>query len=239
MVAGGPLVSVILPVYNGERYVRAALESVFAQTYRPLEVIVVDDGSTDGTPAAVRAFPDARYVRQPNRGPAAARNAALGLARGELVAFMDHDDLWTPDKLGVQVAHLAQHPSLAGVVAHFRHFLSDDVGEMPRLPEARFRGDRVGWCTPTLVVRRAVFDQVGLFDQTYRIGHDTDWFFRARERGFPLGVVRDCLVLKRTHNSNLTRRKDIVKAELLRSLKASIDRHRLRRESGTEGGSRG
>jgi glycosyltransferase involved in cell wall biosynthesis len=233
MVAEGPLVSVVLPVYNGARYVRAALASVFAQSYRPLEVIVVDDGSTDGTPAAVRAFPGVRYVRQANRGAAAARNAALPLARGELVAFMDHDDLWTPDKLSVQVAYLAQHPSLAGVVAHLRLFLSDGAAEAVGVREELLAGDQVGWCTPTLVARAWAFDRVGYFDESYRNGSDTDWFLRARDLGVELGVVPNCLLLKRIHDSNVTLRPDAVNAGVLRALRASLDRRRRLRATGS------
>src|SRR5688500_924354 len=107
-----PLVSVIIPVYNGARFLRAALESVFAQTYRPIEVIVVDDGSADDSGVIAQSFPEVRYIRQENQGVAAARNNAIEAARGEFFAFLDQDDLWTPEKLRLQIEHLLDHPEV-------------------------------------------------------------------------------------------------------------------------------
>src|SRR6187549_3720033 len=107
-----PLVSIIVPVYNGERYLRAALESIFAQTYRPLEVIVVDDGSVDDSGVIAQSFPEVRYIRQENQGVAAARNHGIETARGEFYAFLDQDDLWTPEKLTVQISYLLNDPDL-------------------------------------------------------------------------------------------------------------------------------
>ena len=93
-----PLVSVIIPVHNGGRHLRAALESVFAQTYRPFEVIVVDDGSVDDGGVIAQSFPDVRYIHQGNQGVAAARNNGIEAAHGEFFAFLDQDDLWTAEK---------------------------------------------------------------------------------------------------------------------------------------------
>src|SRR5213078_156464 len=107
-----PLVSVIIPVYNGARYLRAALESVFAQTYRPIEVIVVDDGSGDDSGVIAQSFPDVHFIHQENQGVAAARNHGFDAARGEFIAFLDQDDLWTPEKLKVQVNYLLNHPDV-------------------------------------------------------------------------------------------------------------------------------
>jgi glycosyltransferase involved in cell wall biosynthesis len=110
-----PLVSCIVPVFNGERYLAEALDSVLGQTYRALEVIVVDDGSTDGTPAVVRTFgARVRCVTQPNAGLAAARNRGLAAATAELVAFLDADDLWLPEKIACQMERFRAHPELLG-----------------------------------------------------------------------------------------------------------------------------
>jgi glycosyltransferase involved in cell wall biosynthesis len=100
-----PLISCVVPVFNGERYLGEALDSILAQTYRPLELLVVDDGSTDGTAALVTRYRDQiRPLFQPNAGQAAARNLGLSVARGEFVAFLDADDLWHPEKLARQMA---------------------------------------------------------------------------------------------------------------------------------------
>ena len=118
-----PLVSVIIPVHNGGRYLRAALESVFAQTYRPFEVIVVDDGSTDDSGVIAQSFHDVRYIHQANQGVAAARNNGIEAARGEFFAFLDQDDLWTPEKLKLQIAYLLSHPDLGYTLTQQQFFL--------------------------------------------------------------------------------------------------------------------
>src|SRR2546427_4231674 len=111
-----PVVSVVIPVYNGERYLADAIQSVLDQTYQNLEVIVVDDGSTDGSAAVAKRFGDAiRYVRQANGGVCQARNTGISVARGTYLAFLDQDDLWLPDKLAVQVAYLESHPEVGAV----------------------------------------------------------------------------------------------------------------------------
>src|SRR3982751_2380169 len=104
-----PLVSVIIPVHNGAKYLRAALESVLAQTYSPFEVIVVDDGSVDDSGVIAQSFNDVRYIHQANQGVAAARNHGIEAARGDFFAFLDQDDLWTPEKLTFEVDHLLSH----------------------------------------------------------------------------------------------------------------------------------
>lgn len=118
-----PLISCIVPVYNGELYLREAIDSILAQTYRPLEIIVVDDGSTDATPDVVAGYGDRlRYIRQPNAGPGAARNHGLNLAQGEFIAFLDADDLWHPDKLARQMTRFLNRPDLDLCITYAQHF---------------------------------------------------------------------------------------------------------------------
>src|SRR5437667_12630279 len=112
-----PLVSVVIPCYNGERYLAEAIESVLAQRYEPLEIIVVDDGSTDRSAEVARHFGDAvQYVCQPHAGAAAARNRGVGLATGDLIAFLDADDVWTEGRLARQVQVLEADPSVGMVM---------------------------------------------------------------------------------------------------------------------------
>src|SRR3989442_14959767 len=117
MVEGTPpSVSVVIPVYNGERYLVDAIQSVLDQTYQNFEVIVVDDGSTDGSAAVAKRFGEAiRFVHQANGGVCKARNTGIAAARGGYLAFLDQDDLWLPDKLAVQVAYLDSHPEVGAV----------------------------------------------------------------------------------------------------------------------------
>src|SRR4026207_773633 len=123
MTDENPLVSVIVPVYNGRRYLRAALESVFAQTYRPIEVIVVDDGSVDDSGTIAQSFPEVRYMHQTNQGVAAARNNGIDAAQGEFFALLDQDDLWATDKLKVQVDYFLNHPDVGYTLTQQKFFL--------------------------------------------------------------------------------------------------------------------
>ena len=221
-----PLVSVIIPVYNGARFLRAALESVFAQTYRPIEVIVVDDGSVDDSAAIAQSFAEVHHLHQSNQGVAAARNNGIEAASGEFYAFLDQDDLWTPEKLERQVDYLLSHPELGYTLTQQQFFLEPGTS----LP-AWFRKDllasvHTGWVLGTLVVRRNVFEQVGSFATGYSAANDSDWFFRAKAAEIPMAVVPELLLLKRIHEANDSGRAREILSELLKVVKTSLDRQR-------------
>ena len=221
-----PLVSVIIPVHNGARYLRAALESVFAQTYRPFEVVVVDDGSTDDSGVIAQSFQDVHYIHQANEGVAAARNNGIEAARGEFLAFLDQDDLWTPEKLTLQIAHLLSHPELGYTLTDQQFFV--DPGET--LPawfrKELFSSAHPGWVLGTLVVRRAAFEKVGGFATGYAAASDSDWFFRAKAAGISMAVVPELLLMKRIHGANESANAKDVLSELRKVVKSSMDRQR-------------
>ena len=226
MIEENPLVSVIIPVYNGGRYLRAALESVFGQTYRPIEVIVVDDGSTDDSGAIAQSFSDVHYIHQANQGVAAARNIGIEAARGEFFAFLDQDDLWTPEKVKLQIDYLQSQPDLGYTLTQQKFFL--EPGEA--LP-AWFRKElldsvHTGWVLGTLLVRRTAFEKVGNFATGYSAANDSDWFFRAKAAEIPMAVVPELLLLKRIHGANDSGRAKEILSELLKALKSSLDRQR-------------
>jgi glycosyltransferase involved in cell wall biosynthesis len=198
-----PRVSVIVPVYNAERYLGEALESVMTQRYTPLEVIVVDDGSTDNSAAVAQEFP-VQYFKQANGGPGAARNFGIARARGEFVAFQDADDVWTPDKLLTQVEYLRQHPEVQYVVARAKFFLEPGASLPPALRKDILQGDYVTPLMQTLLARREVFDVVGLMDPTLSPADDVDWFARANDLGVPMAVVDRVLLHKRLHDDNIS-----------------------------------
>jgi glycosyltransferase involved in cell wall biosynthesis len=228
----GPLISCVVPVFNGERYLKEALDSILVQTYRPLEIIVIDDGSTDGTAAVVTSYgAQVRYVSQPNAGPAAARNLGLREARGEFVAFLDADDLWYPEKLTRQMARFAARPELALCVTHIRNFLSSDVNskiaahyrDHPRLIRAL-----PGYATGTLLARWTLFHTVGHFDSTLKHSDTTEWFLRAAERGAIIELVPDALVYRRLHETNFSHLEACAsREEYLQLVKSYLDRRRL------------
>jgi len=198
-----PLVSVIVPVYNADKYLAQALESVFVQAYHPMEVLVVDDGSTDASAEIAQQFP-VRYMHQPNGGPGAARNRGIAESSGELLAFHDADDLWTSDKLETQVNYLLDHPDCQCVIARARYFLEPGCPFPPLLRKDILDGDFVSPLMQTLLARRSVFERVGLFDPLLNPADDLDWFARARDAGEPMAVVDKVLLHKRMHDHNIT-----------------------------------
>ncbi len=213
-----PWISVIIPVYNSEKYLAEAVDSVRAQRYAPMEIIIIDDGSTDGTAGVVRGLgDDIRYVYQANAGPAAARNHGLRLAQGEIIAFQDADDVWTEDKLTVQLTLLARHPS-AGVVLGFTRLIQTD---------GQIIGDP-GLITvlQAALFRRVMFDHVGLLNEDMRQSEDVDWYLRALERDVQIITHRDVVLFYRRHAANLTHNRRETYAHFLLALKRSLDRRR-------------
>lgn len=221
-----PLVSVIVPVYNGARFLRAALESVVAQSYRPMEIIVVDDGSTDASAAIAKSFADVLYLRQTNQGVTAARNAGLAAARGDFLAFLDQDDLWTPGKLRLQVGYLIEHPQVGYVLARMRAFLETGVARPAWVRPELLVGDEIGCLPGTMVVRRSVFTQIGVFDPGYRIGSDTEWLARAKDAGIAHHILPVMLLRWRLHNSNQSGQVALIHTELLRTIHSSVTRQK-------------
>lgn len=215
-------VSVIVPVYNGERFLADALESIFAQQLQPSEVIVVDDGSTDNTSRVARSFAGVKYIYQPNQGTGAACNTALSRAQWEVIAFLDSDDLWTPDKLRVQVGYLSSHPHAGYTLARMRNFLEPGVDKPQWLDERTLREDQVCYGPGTLVVRREVFDQIGAFDPRYRVTSDFEWLARARVAGVPMAVLPETLLYRRIHHSNQCYNVEAIRKERFAMLQASI-----------------
>jgi glycosyltransferase involved in cell wall biosynthesis len=221
------MVSVIVPVYNGERFLAAALASLRSQDYRPLEIIVADDGSEDRTAAIARAFPETRYLHHPHQGLAATRNAGVAASRGAFIAFLDCDDLWPPHKLSAQVEYLVRHPPVDYVVARLRNFLEPGYARPSWLKPELLAQDQVAFSTGTLLARRTVFDRIGGFDTQFPIGDDTDWFARASAAGLAATVLPDVLLLRRIHDGNLTGQTlDLCQPTALSILKASLDRKR-------------
>lgn len=219
MQNNSPLVSVLLAVYNGEKYILAALESIVQQQYRPLEILVIDDGSTDSTGEIVRNFasrmgaPDllVRYLPQAKRGQGAAQNIGLHAMQGEIVAFIDADDLWPPDKLAVQLPYLAQSTAnpvaSPGIVLGRIHYFVDAANVNP-VTLARANSRPVHFALGSSLFARWAFAHVGDFDATLQHGADWDWFLRARTLQIPMTTVAHDTLSVRIHTENMTRQRD-------------------------------
>jgi glycosyltransferase involved in cell wall biosynthesis len=185
-----PAVSVIMPAYNVAPYVGDAIRSVLAQTFDDLEVVAVDDGSTDGTPREIAVLaetdPRVRLVRQANRGLAGARNTAMRVARGEMFALLDSDDLWEPEFLAEQVGVLAAQPDVDVVTGNGWMFGGARHGELARpCPDSRPDPDLAAILGDERAVfimsvfRRRLYEIVGCFDETLRTNEDYDFWLRA------------------------------------------------------------
>ena len=223
----GPLISAIVPCYNAERYVGDALRSILGQTYRPVEVLVVDDGSTDGSPAVIRSFGDAvRGCRQVNAGVGAARNRGVALARGSFLAFLDADDVWPRGKLARQMAAFADDPSLGVVGGHVAQFVSP---ELPEELRTRFASlpQRVPARVPgAMLIRREEFERVGAFATDVVSGDTIDWILRATEAGVKVHVLPDIVLERRIHTANHGLLRRDAQRDYLRVLKSALDRRR-------------
>jgi glycosyltransferase involved in cell wall biosynthesis len=220
-----PLVTVIVAAFNGETYLRETLDSLFAQDFDAYEVVFVDDGSEDGTAEIARSFP-LRYIRQPNQGLPAARNAGLAVAQGDFIAFLDDDDLLSPNKLRVQARHLLDNPD-TGCVLGRCEWLFEGI-EPPNLKRDPIYGELGGIQFVTAMIRRNVLEGLGGFDPTYRYAEDRDLFVRLREHGVKIEVLPHVVLHKRLHGSNMTLNPP-ESHPLLRSLKGKLDRERSAR----------
>jgi hypothetical protein len=220
-VAAPPLVTVIIPVFNGAAFLPEAVASVLAQNYPSLEIIVVDDGSEDAIEAAVARLPtDVRFFRQPNNGPASARNRGIRDASGEFIAFLDADDLWPEHTLPVLVDALLAHPETHVVRGH-----AQIVRKNPESGELDYVGNPAESFAHYIgagLYRREAFQKVGLFDTGLRFNEDSDWYVRARGLGVGLDRLPRVTLLVRRHEQNMTRGRSSQEMGQLRLLRKAI-----------------
>ena len=223
-----PLLSVVIPVYNGEKYLAEAITSVLKQSYRPIEIIVVDDGSTDASLRIAQGFGDAvRCHTQPHAGAASARNRGVGLAAGEYLAFLDADDLWAEKKIERQMA-IALEGAADIVFTYIRNFVSPELSDdVKNKIECRAEA-MAGFSPTTLLIAHAAFHRAGPFDTSWRVGEFIDWYSKARDTGLKTAVVEEVLALRRLHDGNQGVVNRDARSDYLRIVKASTERRRSR-----------
>lgn len=205
-MTGHPLVSCVVPVFNGAPFLQDAIASIEAQSWRPIEIIVVDDGSTDGTPDVIGAMGTRVHaLRQENAGPAAARNAGLRLARGEFVAFLDSDDEWLPHKLEAQMARFEARPELQVCLSRAQHWWVSGLEHEAATLDDAFNGSAQTGGISVTMMRRTVFDRVGLLDEALRHLDWTEWLLRAGDSGAVIEILPDVLARRRIHDNNMSR----------------------------------
>jgi glycosyltransferase involved in cell wall biosynthesis len=218
-MATRPLCTLVVPCYNVERYVADALDAALAQTYRPLEVVVVNDGSTDGTRCVIEPYlvhSEIVYVEQENRGLAGARNRGIREARGEFIGLLDADDLWMPGKVERGVNFLSEHPDVGWVTTDC-YLMDEDVRTtdryygtfvpdvFPTRPEEQlaYIAQR-NFMSVAVLIRRALFDEFGLFDETLRRSEDYDLWMRFLLGGSSVGRIAEPLGWYRLRDDSLS-----------------------------------
>jgi len=216
-----PAITALVAVFNGEAFVGEALQSIRSQTRPPDRIVVVDDGSTDGTAAVVRGVPGVRYLHQANGGQASALNLGLRHVEGGFLCFLDADDLWPPDKLDLQLRAFEHDPALDMVFGQAEQFRQDD-GSTDAPQPARVHG--------AMLIRTASFARVGELDTSYRIGTLLDWYARARELGLRERVLDEVVLRRRVHGDNTGVIHGGDRSAYLKIVKAALDRRRNRQD---------
>ncbi|MCO6452457.1 MAG: glycosyltransferase family 2 protein [Caldilineales bacterium] len=230
-----PLISVIIPAYNVEEYLAAAIESVLQQNDASLQIVIIDDGSTDDTGRVAQSFgQQVTYFQQENSGIGAARNAGLQNARGDFVAFLDADDLWPQGRLERLLKELESEPMLDMVFGQMEHFFSPDLSEADRerlhCPSERIAAMHAGG----FLAKRTAVERVGPFITDKRIGEFIDWYMRAQEAGLRMKTIPDLVLRRRIHGSNTVLRESVSQKEYAAILHQAILRRRLAARTASE-----
>ncbi len=216
-----PLITVIIPAFNAEKFIVEAVESVYAQDYAPIEIIVIDDGSSDSTGSVVRSLSSpVRYIYQGQAGAAAARNTGIRAVKGDLVTFLDADDVWASRKLHIQLAALEADPAVQAVFGHARNFVEEKEGQRKFGPEIE------AFVPGTLLIRMQALSRVGWFEEGLKRAEVVDFYIRLKESGLKIAVVPETLLYRRVHGENLGFRARSQNNEYLHIVKQFLDRKR-------------
>lgn len=219
-------ISVIIPVFNSDKYVFEALQSVFNQTVKPYEVIVIDDGSTDKTAEIIKQFPDIRYFYKDHSGIASSLNVGLKEVKGDLIAFLDADDYWRLDKLENQVSYLSSHPNTKIVFGHHQRFYAKASEDLTISEHEDTKRILPGYFKAAMLAKKEVFDKVGLFDESIKMGDFLDWYRRASDLGLKMNMLDEVVFYRRIHGENSSLRNKAHITDYLKIMKSSMDRRR-------------
>ena len=233
-IAKPGMVSVIVPTYNAEDYLAETLASVLEQNWEPLELLVADDGSSDGSIAVAKGFGDfTRVIACSHLGLAATRNSGVAAARGEFLLHLDADDLLTPKSIFTRMQHFSADPTVDMVVGKLICFLSPELSDEERTRYAVPSEPQQGHLPGAAIIRAAAFDKYGPIDERFTVNADLDWSVRARDNGARIRLIDDVVVKRRIHGRNLTlTSKQELDATRLQIVRASL----ARRRRGTQAG---
>jgi glycosyltransferase involved in cell wall biosynthesis len=221
-----PTVSVIITVKNCDRFLAQAIDSVLAQTYQPDEIIVVDDRSTDNSAKIAKSYPQVRYMIGDGKGTASAYNLGIDSANCQFIAFLDQDDIWTPNKLNIQINYLLDRPEIQYTIAKIIWFLEPGYPLPIGFRKELLNRDTVARIPGTLVAHKSLFKSIGNFDSQLTAAEDFDWFIRASDLKIPMAIIPEVLLFKRIHNTNASLNVEKNNQNLLKALRTSIKRKR-------------
>jgi glycosyltransferase involved in cell wall biosynthesis len=224
-------ISVLIAAYNAEDTIAETLASVLKQTLQPDEIIVIDDGSTDHTAKVAAATSNSiRVFGQTNRGPAAALNMGVSLAKCDLLGFIDADDLWEQNKLAIQTSVLAEQTELDGVGSYVRMFFcptnDEETNKRYRLPD----GPEPSWLLGAMLVRRRCFQRCEAFADNLWAGFAIDWYDRACAAGLRFGMIPNVTLHRRIRPGSLSHRSQRRDAAMVEMARRAIERRRKRGE---------
>lgn len=217
--------SVIIPFYNGRAFLPDALQSLFAQTRKADEILLIDDGSSEPNATWAKELRSLRYLVKANGGVASARNFGLAHAQGDYLAFLDQDDQWSPDKLKLQTEILDSHPEVDLVLGQSRHFL-DKIHRPEWCRPELLEKNQYDFVPGVLLARRKVFERVGKFSTDFKLADDLDWMTRALNLGVTMAYCPQVLLYRRIHASNQSADGVRSNHEILAVLRRSVLRRR-------------
>ncbi|MBX7174811.1 MAG: glycosyltransferase family 2 protein [Pyrinomonadaceae bacterium] len=222
------MISVLIPVYNSENYIAEAIESVLRQTYQDFEIIVVDDGSTDNTRQVIESFGEkVQYHYQKNYGAGVARNKCIALSRGDFLAFLDADDVWSKNKLELQMQEFEADNSLEAVFGMVENVKQKDWEQRVFQTNAPVENLFKGFTQTTMLIKRESFLRVGMFPEENTIGEFVDWLLRAKEANLQMKLLPELFLWRRIHDSNLGIKHRSKVNDYIKIIKKSIDRRRI------------
>jgi len=222
-----PTISVIIPVYNRKEFLGPAITSVRAQGYKNIELIIIDDGSQDGSSEAARQIaPEATVLERKNGGPGAARNTGLAVAKGKFIAFLDVDDVWPDGKIERQLARLEGDPTLDFILGRTQFDILDGGRDLGITYEDQENGVVTFFQFGAALYRARAFERIGNINEELEDSEDHDWFLRAKEAGLNWVCEKEIGVIYRRHPGNMTQPRPLAQTSLFDVIAASLARRR-------------
>lgn len=206
MINNNPLISVIMPTYNNGKYIVQAIDSIYAQKYDNIEIVVVDDGSTDNTKEILKHYNDIKYFYIEHKGISVARNVALDNSHGEYIAFCDSDDYWLPGKISKQMQYFKEHPDCEIVFTKYENFFENEkLKTDKRAMHEKLMENICKQYLPSSIVKKSLFNKYGNFDENFSGVEDTEFLYRILKKGIKFNnVIHEVFYMRRIHGNNVT-----------------------------------